>query len=265
MATDVATTKTQLPAALAKRMAEDAGKGVSTAQEDNIVPLIYILQPLSPQVLKTDPAYIQGAEAGDILLRNANDPIVKGAEGIIFQPCFFTKDWVEWVPRGSGGGYVGRHADRPTEAKETRDPKNPNKVKYVMPNGNEVIETRYHVGFVLRGKQALPFVIPLTSTGHTVSRQWMFTMNSQQLPDGKKAPVFACLYRIKTRMRSNVDGSWFTPDISNASEDGQTCFIETEADYLRGFALHEAFASGASKAAVPDGPEAEGGKGAELA
>jgi hypothetical protein len=38
------------PAFLADRIKADAGKGVSSSQADNIVPLIYILQALSPQV-----------------------------------------------------------------------------------------------------------------------------------------------------------------------------------------------------------------------
>ena len=75
-------TKSALPAALAAMMEKDAGKGVSTAQEDNLVPLIYVLQTNSPQVNKRDERYIEGAEPGDLWLRNAPQPIVKGAEGV---------------------------------------------------------------------------------------------------------------------------------------------------------------------------------------
>src|SRR6202035_3091033 len=57
------------PAALADRMKADAGRGVSTAQEDNQVPLIYVLQPLSPQVDKRSEQYVEGAEPGDLWLR----------------------------------------------------------------------------------------------------------------------------------------------------------------------------------------------------
>ena len=74
--------KPALPAALADMMEKDAGKGVSTAQEDNLVPLIYVLQANSPQVNKRDERYIEGAEPGDFWLRNAPQPIVKGAEGV---------------------------------------------------------------------------------------------------------------------------------------------------------------------------------------
>src|SRR4051794_39468649 len=82
------------------------GVGLSTDVSDNLIPLIYILQPLSPQVMKKNPAYIEGAEAGDIWLKGASDPIVKGDDGIIFCPCAFWKNHTEWRPREQGGGLV---------------------------------------------------------------------------------------------------------------------------------------------------------------
>lgn len=229
------------PAALASLAKKDAGKGVSTAQEDNLIPLIYVLQAQSPQVNKRNAgSYIAGAEAGSIWLRNFSDPIVAGEEGFLFQPCHFSKDWVEWIPRDNGGGFVGRHAELPKDAKKVSDPKNPSKVRYVRKNGNEIIETRYHVGNVITAKYgAVPYVIPLTSSGHTVSRDWMFRMNSKQLPTGDKAPSWMCLYRLRTKERTNAAGTWFTWDISDEG------WVQSEEDYLRGASLHEAVTSGA--------------------
>src|SRR5258708_4431967 len=59
--------------------------GLSKDQADNLIPFIYVLQPLSPQVMKGDAARIEGAEAGDIWLRNG--PVIKGEDGMLFQPC----------------------------------------------------------------------------------------------------------------------------------------------------------------------------------
>src|SRR5215475_3414815 len=81
-----------------------AGMGTSHAADDNLVPLVYILQKQSPQVERQDTRHIKGAEAGDIWLRNSPKEIVKGGEGILFQPCYFTINWIEWVPRERGGG-----------------------------------------------------------------------------------------------------------------------------------------------------------------
>lgn len=236
-----------LPPALAGRMSQDAGKGASRAQEDNLVPLVYILQAQSPQVNKRGAEHIEGAEPGSIWLRNHPHPIVDGEEGILFQPCYFTKDWVEWVPRSKGGGYAGRHPNRPAEAEEKPDPENPNKNRWMLPNGNEVRETRYHIGLVHLPSGKVPYVIPMSSSGHTVSRQWMFMMNSKQIPgQNGSAPTWACLYRLRTKERTNAAGTWFTWDVSDAG------WVQTEEDYDAGRDLNAAFETGAK---VVDEPE----------
>ena len=243
---EVATTQQGLPPALASKMAEHAGKGVSGAAEDNLIPLIYILQALSPQVNKKNPAYIDGAEPSSIWLRNAPTPIIDGEVGVLFQPCHFTKGYVEWVPRDSGGGFVARHAALPVEAKATKDSKNPNKVTYKMPNGNEVVETRYHAGHVLTDAGPLPYIIPMTGSGHTVSKSWMSVMNSHTLPDGNVMPSWSRAYRLRTKERTNTVGqSWFSWDISDEG------FVSEE-DFDRGTRLNKACESGEKRAAAEE-------------
>ena len=247
MAKEVATKEAVggVPAALATRMQADAGKGVSTAQEDNLVPLIYLLQALSPQVNKRGNDYIDGAEAGSIWLRNSPHPIVNGEVGILFQPCHFHKDWVEWVPRDSGGGLVARYENLPKDAKSVVDDKNPNKVRFVTPNGNEVMETRYHAGYaILDDGTALPYIIPLTSSGHGISRQWMFMMNSHATADGSVVPSWARTYRLKTKQRSNAAGTWFTWEVSEGD-------WVNDAAYERGARLFKAFETGTKQADLP--------------
>ena len=227
-----------LPAELLDLAAQDAGKGVSTAQEDNMVPLVYVLQALSPQCNRRNGAYIEGSEPGAILLKNAPSPIVNGEEGIVFQPCAFFKRWVEWVPRESGGGIVASHNDLPSDAQKIADAKNPAKIKYVRPNGNELIETRYHAGFAVTDNGPLPYVIPMTSSGHTVSRNWMFMMGSKQL-NGKRMPSWASLYRLTTIERTNAAGTWFQFKVTDAG------WVTSRDEYDRGKQLHEAFETGA--------------------
>lgn len=240
-----------VPAAIAQQMARDAGQGVSKDAEDNLVPLVYILQALSPQVLKRNENYIDGAEAGMIWLRNSPVPIVDGDEGILFQPCHFHKDWVEWIPRDSGGGFVARHAECPKNAERIEDPKRPGRVKHVMPNGNEIVETRYHAGLVYGvTDQPLPYVIPMSRSGHSVSRGWMFMMNGKSLPNGGGTPPsFSCLYRLKTKVRQNVDGEWFTWLVEDAG------WVENVEQYEAGKRIHDAFASGEKMADLPEDAE----------
>lgn len=265
-----------MPAALADMMEADAGKGTSQAAEDNMVPLIYILQDQSPQVLKRNPAYIEGAETGCIWLRNAPDPIVKGDVGIDFQPCYFEKDVVEWRDRDTGGGFIARHAFQEGEdidklaarlgAEKKVDPKNPERFIYIMPGkGNELIETRYHIGHVIRDGQLLPFVIPLSGSGHSVSREWMFKMNAKRTPSGKPMASFGFVYHLNTRLRKNPSGEWFvfSPDDGRFVMD----FTGDEGKAVEllnaGRSLHEAFSSGAKQADVPLAEAAAGASTAE--
>lgn len=239
-----------VPATLAEAMRQDAGKGVSTAQEDNLVPLIYVLQPLSPQVQKKNDAYIEGAEAGAIWLKNAPEPIVDGDEGIIFQPCFFQKNWVEWIPRDNGGGLVGVTENCPAEAKAVKEN---NVTRFVMPNGNEVKETRYHFGYVHIGDERVPYCIPLTSTGHTISRDLMSRMRSKAMPDGTRAPSWSYLYRLKTVHKQNKKGQWYQFVIEDHG------WVEDMDDYNRGKALFNSLQSGEKKAATDDLADQGGG------
>ena len=76
--TDIQKTRGELPAELLVDTEKDAGMGVSFKQEDQLLPLIYILQSGSPAVDKRGDNYIDGAEPGDFWLRNALDPIKNG-------------------------------------------------------------------------------------------------------------------------------------------------------------------------------------------
>lgn len=206
---------------LANMMAADGGKGVSTAMEDNVVPLIYILQSQSPQVLKKKEEYVDGAEAGMAWFRGTRKVVDAENEGLLVQPCFFSKCWIEWMP--DRGGFVERHLDRPDDAVLKTDPKNPKKKYWERPNGNTVVETREHVVLV-HGvfDRPTPFVIPMSGSQHAASRNWMGLMNRNTLPDGREVPSYACLYRMNTVFRSNDSGDWYMWEISNVDDEKPT-------------------------------------------
>jgi hypothetical protein len=250
MGKEVKVKEDYVPADLSDRY---AGMGTSHAADDNLVPLVYILQKQSPQVEKQDVRHIKNAEAGDIWLRNAPKEIVKGSDGILFQPCFFAINWIEWVPRERGGGFVARHDERPDDANRMVDPQNPNRIRYLRPNGNEVIQTRNHIGYVLENGSAIPFVIPMTSSGHTISRTWMSEMNRHLITSGpnkgKTEAAFKYTYRMKTRLRQNQFGSWYTWDIKQ--EGGA---VSTD-QFNLGLQLHQGFVSGQRQTEAPAAPE----------
>ena len=175
------------------------------------------------------------------------------------QPCAFNKDWVEWVPRLQGGGFVGRHENKIATAEDVRrlgekviegedvpdcldakftvDPTNRQKV-WKRPNGNDVILTRNHAVRVIFGEnQALPYIIPLKGTGHGVSKEWMGKMMVKRTARGDLLPSFACLYRLTTRQRKNAKGTWYQFQVADAG------YASVE-DYYAGRDLHRAVESG---------------------
>lgn len=222
---------------LIERAKRDAGRGLSQRQEDNLLPMIIVLQAQSPACDPGHQSYVPGAERGAFLLKNSPVPVVKGKEGILFIPAAMEMAWVEWRPRTAGGGFVAKHKAPPEDTIQVPDPTNPKKMKWVRKsNNNEVIETRYRYGLViLDGLGMLPFVIPFTSTGHTVCRGWETTMNSLIIPGTSSPyPSFAGAYRLRTKQRTNASGTWHQIDVALER-------ASTDSEYDRGSAMCDAF------------------------
>jgi hypothetical protein len=259
--TDVA----ELDEEFERELAGDAGKGVSTEADDNLVPLIYVLQPLSPQV-QQGPAYIQGAMAGDIWLKNATDPIVKGSEGIWYMPCAMYLRWTEWIPRDKGGGFVasyeyfGRNNPPPGASRDESEKGRP---RFRFESGNECVETRYEAGYVWRDGQPMPYVIPFKSTGHTVARGWMTRRGSLRRKDGTIWPSWSHIYKLTTATKRNNLGLWYIfnigdpvlyiPGHGKPHEEGLKIIGgDYKAAYKLGKQLEEAFDKGVKREAAEE-------------
>ena len=109
--TEVATVSNSLPATMdASMLAADAGIGrESMSITDMALPYLLILQSLSPQVKKSSPQRVDGAEEGDIF-NTVTQELFASEDGINVIPCAFQKAWVEWAPRDSGGGWIASHS-----------------------------------------------------------------------------------------------------------------------------------------------------------
>jgi hypothetical protein len=203
--------KPLVAATLDDMMEADAGLGVSTAREDNITPMMAILQPLSPQVNKQSSAFIKGAHPGMIWLKGAADELRDGEEGILFQPVRFESAWVEWIPRDSGGGFVTSHKKCPEDVIEKKE-RNRQRPRIMTKSGHEIIFTRYWAGYVVEDSEAedvLPYVIPFASTGHTVFRRWMGIINNHKTKKGAIAGAFYHVYKLPVKQRTNPSGTWY--------------------------------------------------------
>lgn len=245
--------RTPAPAYLKTKMKEHAGKGLSKAQEDNLVPLVVLLQSGTPQVKTANPAYIEGAEAGMIWLRNYAEPFWDGKDGIYVQPCLYSKCVLEWVPRNKGGGggsgFVARLPHRaehpngmPVGAKLVADSENPRRKKWINPdNLNEYQEVREHVCILHIGNQRVPYVIPMSGSNHTVSKGWMMMMNGKVLEGESEAPPsYAGLYLLTSQYKQANGFDWYMWKVADAG------WVSAE-DFEAGARLYDAFDKGEKK------------------
>lgn len=215
---------------------EYAGAGTSAAAEHNVVPLLYVLQSNSPSVNKRGDSYVEGAEPGDIWLRNANTPIIKGDVGVMFQPVAFQFSFVEWKP--NRGGLVAVHAKRPANAVQKQLDPNDDRLSWVTPEGNTVVDTCYVYGLI---DFEHPFVIPLSSSGYRVARDWNSQARAKK-KNGEQLPLFATQWRLKTAFRSNERGEWFV--LSPQFVEGQP----TDEQIINGLEFLKSVNSGTHKA-----------------
>lgn len=231
-----AVTQTQAPPAHLAEYAAEAGAGTSQAAEDNLVPLIYVLTYQSPQCDRRDGKYVEGAEPGDLWLRNAPEglEIAKTSDpefsGLLVQPCYFWTDWGQWLPRdeggGGGAGFAGRHPNKKVNGINTPDmpgakQDHEDRNHWTTADGvHDLVETRNYAVFVYVGGRAIRYIIPFASTGHTVAKGWMTKINDKIINEGpnrgKPYPSYAHLYHLSTEPRSNKEGKWFGVVVKDA-------------------------------------------------
>jgi hypothetical protein len=204
---------------IASMYEDDAGFGFEEATKDAYaIPFISVLQAGSPQVKKSEGAYIKGAEEGDIF-NSVSQDVTKGDEGVLVVPCYYSRRFVQWGNRSNGGGFKGEFtADDPivskTKAIAGRDLL-PNDAGEFDPSSSDaLVDTRNHYVLVLdKNGGYSPALIAMSSTQLKKSRQFMSKMEALKFKraDGSlfTPPMFSHIYKLTTVPESNDKGSWF--------------------------------------------------------
>lgn len=213
------------------REAEElGGAGRTKSIDDNVVPFLSTLQDMSPEAKKRDPEYVEGAEPG-MILNKATRTLHNELE---VQPWATDRVINQWTPRESGGGFRGRHpivgsideSMKKAGGTSKQDPMDPNKTIWALPNGDQLIDTRYvYVNVIERNTEgeiikATPSVISFSSTGHTVAKSWSTLRNASTLPNGKEHPIWFRTYTMKTKPAKNNKGEFFVLDFLDRGDDG---------------------------------------------
>lgn len=247
MANEVQTTEQALSQELLDITEQDAGLGVSFKAEDQLLPLIYVLQNGSPVVDKRGDSYVPGAEPGHFWLRNAVNPIRNGEEGIIAIPTEMVRTWIEWLP--NRGGFVARHDTTPSDAvmRSIRGDDGRERQMQVRSESGNILQDTREFYLLVDGQ---PYVLPCTSTKHTFARAWNTLFHQFLHPKtGNVMPAFSRKYRLTTVPVSNALGKWFGLKYEDLGS-------VTLHEYNAAKAFYYAVRKGEKKA---EAPHAEGG------
>jgi len=177
--------------------------------DDYALPFIRVIQSNSPQLKSTEATkYIPEAKEG-MLVNTLTNQVHAGEQGVAVIPCAYTKKYIEWVPLGSGGGFV--RDDHP--ASILGECKKNDSRQFILPNGNEIQETAQYF-LLLVEDEARPeqVLLSCTSTQLTFARRWNTMLRTATVDNAAGesvlAPMFAYVYRLSTGLLSNNMGSW---------------------------------------------------------
>ena len=163
--------------------------------DDLVIPRLEILQQISPELIKNDPLYIKGAEAGQMI--NSVTKQVYGNE-VFVVPVHFSKQWLVWRDRKKGGGFLGsfpNEMDALTKAEAEGGTK----------EGIEVMDTPTHYCLLVNRESGSveEIMLSMPRTKAKISRQW----NSMvKLAGGDR---FSRVYRITTQVEENQKGKFY--------------------------------------------------------
>lgn len=189
--------------------AEHAGEGMDHIGTDDMqIPFLRIIQPLSPEINKTDPKFIKGASAGD-LFNTVTGQVWEGEEGVTVIPCGYTVKFLEFAPRGTQGGFMGElDPNSPDIANTVREG-----AAEILPSGNELIRSAQHLVMIVgEDGSTQQAIVDMKKTQLKVSRRWNTQMRMVQYSGPKgmfTPPMWGTAWKLTVVGESNDKGSWY--------------------------------------------------------
>lgn len=193
-------------------MAEETETGLEgMGSDDFAIPIVDLLQKMSPQVDEDRGEYVEGAKAG-MIFNTSTEEVMDGKKGVRFIPCAYQRKMVRWRDRDDGGGLVAVYDpdDAPYQDAERRDDG-----KWWFDDNTYLSDTRYWYGLLLPDglpedgsypERVQEVVVPFKSTQIKKSRSWVNRIKDVRIPGtSKMAPMFgqAWLLQSVTEQKDN--------------------------------------------------------------
>jgi hypothetical protein len=211
----------QLPTTLSaeeEMLARLAQKNTKFAANEQVIPRLKILQPLSPEVQDGNNQYIDGAKPG-MFYNTASGKLTPGQEGIIAVVIGHQKQTIEWMPREQGGGLVKAWgADEGWKNK--CDPKQRDELNPVTTDGHTIDKQRSFLIFDVNVKtgEVDPSFFNFRSTGNRAANllATMLTQTRYRMSNGQiiTPPFYYYTYKFTLDKLTNMKGTWWSPRIA---------------------------------------------------
>lgn len=251
---EVAKVEEKTTAMVVAGLEDEAGAGFENQTgEDIVMPVVLLLQALSPQVVDGD------AKPGKML----NSVTEELMDEFLFVPATTTHEYVEYVPRKEGGGFVGTHPLNSPVVKKCKAEQPFG--KYVVPRKdgghNELVEHFSVFGVIVTedgGVESFA-VLRFKSTKIKVYKQFNTRMQTCQLPrsDGKGKfvpPINSHVIRVSSVKQKNQHGEFFNFKLESVVDNNMKASIIGKDDprYIAAAEVRELVQSGRAVAEYED-------------
>lgn len=234
--------------------AEEVGAGFEDmTQEDLAIPFFAILQKGSPQVEEGGAAYIEGVKPGQFFNSVTKESFDGRDRGTRFIAVHHEHKFLRWKPRDEGGGLVSVH-DANDEFVVKARKTGPKFGKLEVEDGDLLAETFSVFGLLIKESgEYEPGILTFGSTQIKHYKRWMTQARSVTTRDaeGRRVtpPLYAHVYRLRTRLEQNKHGTWFGFDIRFDGPNAEACRLKRDDElYLAAKSFRDLVVSGAAKA-----------------
>ena len=245
MSKAVAKKEDNLPSEIEDQIFETAGEGIDYDTSELQIPFLRLIQAMSPQLKKTDPKFINGCTQGD-MFNTVTNQYWDGEEGITVIPCYQETKYLQFVPRDSGGGFVGEIAPTDPIIKQAKREGN----KEMLPNGNELVKSDQHYCIILDGDIPTLAIMDMKVSQLKVSRRWKTQIAMQKVKDKSgqlRVPaVYANMWKFKSVEESNDQGTFFNWNFERVG------FVQDRALFDEAKKFRESVMKGEAKARAED-------------